>query len=72
MYERLMVIEQVLLALCSERLESLLHKWLKGDLDMTVARWAAIEELYKAYIALGGNGEIRALYDIAKEVKPKE
>lgn len=61
-----------LLALCSERLESLLHKWLKGDLDMTVARWAAIEKLYKAYIALGGNGEIKALYDIAKDVKPTE
>lgn len=65
-------IKIALLALCSERLESLLHKWLKGDLDMTVARWAAIEKLYKAYIALGGNGEIRALYEIAKEVKPKE
>lgn len=64
--------KQALLALCSERLESLLHKWLKGDIDMTAARWAAIEKLYKAYIALGGNGEIRALYDIAKEVKPKE
>ena len=61
-----------LLALCSERLESLLHKWLKGDLDMTVARWAAIEKLYKAYVALGGNGEIKALYDIAKDVKPTE
>lgn len=65
-------IKIALLALCSERLESLLHKWLKGDLDMTVARWAAIEKLYKAYIALGGNGEIRALYDIAKEIKPTE
>lgn len=65
-------IKVALLALCSERLESLLHKWLKGDLDMTVARWAAIEKLYKAYIALGGNGEIRALYDIAKEIKPTE
>lgn len=70
--ERLAPLRKALLALCSERLESLLHKWLKGDLDMTVARWAAIEKLYKAYIALGGNGEIRALYDIAKEVKPKE
>ena len=65
-------IKIALLALCSERLESLLHKWLKGDLDMTVARWAAIEKLYKAYVALGGNGEIKALYDIAKDVKPTE
>lgn len=65
-------IKVALLALCSERLESLLHKWLKGNLDMTAARWAAIDNLYKAYISLGGNGEIRALYDIAKEVKPKQ
>lgn len=65
-------IKIALLALCSERLESLLHKWLKGDFDRTVARWAAIEKLYKAYVALGGNGEIRALYDIAKEIKPTE
>lgn len=70
--ERDSPIKIALLALCSERLESLLHKWLKGDLDMTVARWAAIDKLYKAYIALGGNGEIKALYDIAKEVKPKQ
>lgn len=65
-------IKDALLALCSERLESLLHKWLKGNLDMTAARWAAIDNLYKAYTSLGGNGEIKALYDIAKEVKPKQ
>ena len=70
--ERDSPIKIALLALCSERLESLLHKWLKGDLDMTIARWAAIDNLYKAYTSLGGNGEIRALYEIAKEVKPKE
>lgn len=64
--------KQALLALCSERLESLLHKWLKGDVDQTVARWAAIEHLFNAYEALGGNGEIHALYNIAKEIKPKE
>lgn len=64
--------KQALLALCSERLESLLHKWLKGDVDQTVARWAAIDRLYQAYIALGGNGEIKALYDIAKDIKAKE
>jgi len=64
--------KQALLALCSERLESLLHKWLKGDVDQTVARWAAIENLFKAYTDLGGNGEIKALYDIAKDIKAKE
>lgn len=70
--ERLAPLRKALLALCSERLESLLHKWLKGNLDMTAARWAAIGNLYKAYVSLGGNGEIKALYDIAKEVKPKQ
>lgn len=64
--------KQALLALCSERLESLLHKWLNGDVDQTVARWAAITNLFNAYEALGGNGEIKALYDIAKEIKAKE
>lgn len=65
-------VKQALLALCSERLESLLHKWLSGDVDHTVARWAAINNLFKAYESLGGNGEIRALYDIAKDIKPTE
>lgn len=70
--EQIAPLKDALLALCSERLESLLHKWLKGDVDQTAARWAAIDRLYQAYIALGGNGEIKALYDIAKEVKPKQ
>lgn len=70
--EQIAPLKDALLALCSERLESLLHKWLKGDVDQTAARWAAIEHLFKAYEALGGNGEIHALYDIAKEIKPKE
>lgn len=65
-------IKDALLALCSERLESLLHKWLNGDVDHTVARWAAVNNLFKAYESLGGNGEIRALYDIAKDIKPTE
>lgn len=63
--------KQALLALCSERLESLLRKWINGDCQ-TVARWATIGKLFTAYTSLGGNGEIRALYDIAKEVKPKQ
>lgn len=63
--------KQALLALCSERLYSLLRKWTHGECN-TVARWATIEKLFKAYTSLGGNGEIRALYDIAKEIKPTE
>lgn len=64
-------LKQALLALCAERLYSLLRKWINGD-NTTVARWATINELFKAYEQLGGNGEIRALYDIAKDIKPTE
>lgn len=63
--------KQALLALCSERVETLLRKWINGDCH-TVARWATIEYLFKAYEALGGNGEIHALHEIAKEIKPTE
>lgn len=64
---------QALLALCSERCESLLHKWIHADEeDRSVAKWAAIKNLYKAYRALGGNGEIEELYNIACESKPTE
>ena len=64
---------QALLALCSERLESLLHKWIRADTeDRSVARWAAIKRLYKAYKSLGGNGEIEELFNIANEIKPME
>lgn len=63
--------KQALLALCSERLESLLRKWVRGDCN-TISRWATIENLFKAYQSLGGNGEIHALYDIAKDIKPTE
>lgn len=64
---------QALLALCSERLESMLHKWVRADTeDRSVARWAAIKRLYNAYKALGGNGEIEVLFNIASEIKPTE
>lgn len=69
--ERLNPLREALLALCSERLESLLRKWMRGDMH-TVARWATIQNLFKAYESLGGNGEIKALYDIAKEIKATE
>ena len=63
--------KQALLALCSERVETLLRKWISGDYH-TVARWATIEHLFNAYEALGGNGEIHVLYELAKEIKPTE
>lgn len=65
--------KQALLALCSERVESLLHKWIRLDAeDRSVAKWATIKRLYKAYKALGGNGEIEELFIIASEIKPTE
>lgn len=69
--ERLKPIREALLALCSERLESLLRKWMRGEVH-TVARWASINNLFRAYESLGGNGEIKALYDIAREIKATE
>lgn len=60
-----------LLALCSERLESLLRKWIHADAeDRTASRWATIAYLYNAYHALKGNGDIEALYNVAKDLKP--
>lgn len=64
---------KALLALCSERLESMLHKWIRADAeDRSVARWVAIKRLYEAYKALGGNGEMEELYNLACEIKPVE
>lgn len=63
--------KQALLALCSERLESLLRKWIHADAEGRAAsRWATIAYLYNAYHALNGNGDIEALYNVAKDLKP--
>lgn len=63
--------KEALLALCSERLESLLRKWIHADAeDRTASRWATINYLYKAYKALDGNGDIEALYNVAIDLKP--
>ena len=62
---------KALLALCSERCETLLYKWMRADQeDRTIAKWAAIKRLYEAYRALNGNGEIEELYNLACEIKP--
>ena len=64
---------KALLALCSERCETLLHKWIRADEeDRSIAKWAAIKRLYDAYRALGGNGEIEELFKIACEIKPTD
>ena len=63
--------KQALLALCSERLESLLNKWIHYDeKERTVAKWTAIKNLFEAYKALDGNGDIEVLYGVAVELKP--
>ena len=63
--------KEALLALCSERLESLLRKWIHADTeDRTASMWATINYLYRAYKALNGNGDIEALYDVAADLKP--
>ena len=69
--ERLAPLRKALLALCSERLESLLRKWIHADAeDRAASRWATIAYLYNAYHALNGNGDIEALYNVAKDLKP--
>lgn len=63
--------KEALLALCSERLGSLLRKWIHADPEgRTASRWATINYLYKAYKALNGNSDIEALYDVAADLKP--
>lgn len=64
--ERLM-----LRALGSDRLGVLLRDWLHSD-DRYAADWEVIENLYKGYKELGGNGEITKLYEEAKELKTTE
>lgn len=62
--------KEALLALCSERLESLLRKWIHLDAEeRTASRWATIKYLYSAYKALDGNGDIEALYALASDLK---
>lgn len=64
--ERLM-----LRALGSDRLGALLHNWLHSDVR-TADEWEIIENLYKGYQLLGGNGSIKKLYDECKEIPTTE
>lgn len=64
--ERLM-----LRALGSDRLEDKLKKWKHSD-ERTADEWANIELLYQGYIALGGNGSIRKMYDECKDIETTE
>lgn len=64
--ERLM-----LKALGSDRLEEKLRKWKHADVR-TADEWANIDLLYEGYVALGGNGSIRKLYEECKEIETTE
>lgn len=62
---------KMLRALGEEKLGKLLRKWLHSD-DRLADDWRIIEALYDGYKALGGNGEIKKLYEEAKQVPTTE
>lgn len=64
--ERLM-----LKALGADRLGVLLRDWMHSDIR-TAGEWKIIEDLYTGYRALGGNSEIKKLYEEAKEIPTTE
>lgn len=64
--ERLM-----LKALGEEKLGKLLRKWMHSDVRLA-DDWRIIEALYTGYKALGGNGEIKKLYEEAKQIPTTE
>lgn len=64
--ERLM-----LRALGSDRLYILLTSW-KHETGGTASEWETIEYLFKGYSALGGNGEIRKLYEECQKIPTKD
>ena len=61
----------MLKALGAERLGLLLRDWLHSDVR-TASDWQIIDDLYCGYIALGGNSEIKKLYNEAKDIPTTE
>ena len=61
----------MLRALGEEKLGKMLRKWLHSD-ERLADDWRIIEALYEGYKALGGNGEIKKLYEEAKNVPTTE
>lgn len=61
----------MLRALGEEKLGKKLRNWLHSD-TRTADDWRIIEALYEGYRALGGNGEIKKLYEEAKSVPTTE
>lgn len=58
-------------ALCEDRLGILLRDWLHSDVRLA-DDWRIIENLYKGYEALEGNGEIKILFKEASDIKTTE
>lgn len=64
--------ERIMLrALGEEKLGETLRRWLHAD-ERLADDWRIIENLYSGYRALGGNGEIKKLYEEAKEIPTTE
>lgn len=61
----------MLRALGSDRLEEKLKRWKHADVR-TADEWANIEHLYEGYVALGGNGSIKKLFDECKDIETTE
>lgn len=58
----------MLKALGADRLYSMLCDWKHAD-DRPASEWETIDNLYKGYKALGGNGEISKLYKECAEIE---
>ena len=58
-------------ALAEDRLGIKLRDWLHSDVRLA-DDWRIIENLYEGYRALGGNGEIKKLYEEAAELHTTE
>ena len=64
--------ERIMLkALGADRLGVLLRDWMHSDIRLA-SDWKIIEDLYNGYIALGGNSEIKKLYQEAQEIPTTE
>lgn len=61
----------MLKALGADRLGVLLRDWMHNDVR-PASEWKTISDLYDGYIALGGNSEIKKLYQEAKDIPTTE
>lgn len=64
--------ERIMLkALGADRLGVLLRDWMHSDIRLA-SDWKTIEDLYNGYIALGGNSEIKKLFEEAQDIPTTE